>query len=117
MTSAGKSIYYFGFYLLILGITLTVVPNILLSTFLLPETSEVWIRVVGIIVFNIGLYYIFMAPANQVLFYTLTIYTRVLILLWFIVFVLMGWAPTPLIMFGLVDAAGAVWTYTALRSK
>lgn len=117
MTSAGKSIYYFGFYLLILGITLTVVPNILLSTFLLPETSEVWIRVVGIIVFNIGLYYIFMAPANQVLFYTLTIYTRVLILLWFIVFVLMGWAPTPLIMFGLVDAVGAVWTYTALRSK
>jgi hypothetical protein len=117
MTSAGKSIYYFGFYLLILGITLTVVPNILLSTFLLPETNEVWIRVVGIIVFNIGLYYIFMAPVNQAIFYTLTIYTRALILFWFIVFVLLGWAPTPLIMFGLVDAAGAVWTYAAMRRK
>ncbi len=117
MSAASKSIYYFGFYLLVLGITLTVVPNILLSTFQLPETSEVWIRVVGIIVFNIGLYYIFMAPANHTIFFTLTIYTRAMILGWFIVFVLMGWAATPLIGFGLVDAAGAVWTFMALRSK
>jgi len=117
MTSAGKSVYYFGFYLLILGIVLTVVPNILLSTFFLPETNEVWIRVVGIIVFNIGLYYVFMAPVNQALFYTLTIYTRALILIWFIVFVLIGWAPAPLIMFGLVDMAGAIWTFIAMRSK
>jgi hypothetical protein len=117
MTTAGKSVYYFGFYLLILGIVLTVVPNILLSTFFLPETNEVWIRVVGIIVFNIGLYYVFMAPVNQALFYTLTIYTRALILIWFIVFVLIGWAPAPLIMFGLVDMAGATWTFIAMRSK
>ncbi len=117
MTNAGKSVYYFGFYLMILGITLTGFPNTLLSTFQIPETSEVWIRVVGILVFNIGLYYVFMAPTNNALFYTLTIYTRASILVWFIVFVLIGWAPTTLIVFGLADMAGAAWTFIAMRNK
>jgi len=117
MTSAAKSVYYFGFYLMILGITLTGFPNMLLSTFQLPETTEVWIRVVGVLVFNIGLYYVFMAPANSTLFYTLTVYTRASILLWFIVFVLLGWAPASLILFGLADMAGAAWTFMAMRNK
>lgn len=115
MSAASKSIYYFGFYLLILGITLTVVPNMLLSTFQIPETDEVWIRVVGIVVFNIGLYYVFMAPSNHTLFMTLSVYTRLAILLWFIAFVLVEWAPAQLILFGLVDAAGALWTYVSLK--
>ncbi len=117
MTNAGKSVYYFGFYLLILGVTLTGFPNMLLSTFQLPETNEVWIRVVGILVFNIGLYYVFMAPTNSSLFYTLTVYTRASILLWFIIFVLIGWAPATLILFGMADIAGAAWTYMAMRKK
>jgi hypothetical protein len=117
MTPAGKSVYYFGFYLLILGATLTGFPNVLLSTFQLPETNEVWIHVIGVLVFNIGLYYIFMAPTNSTLFYTLSVYTRAAVLGWFIVFVLIGWAPAPLILFGLADMAGAVWTFVAMRKK
>lgn len=115
MTPAGKSIYYFGFYLLGLGLILTAVPNFLLSTFQLPETNEVWIRVVGVIVFNIGLYYVFMAPQNNNTFLMLSVFTRLAILLWFIVFAVIGWAPYTLILFGLVDAGGAVWTYASLR--
>jgi hypothetical protein len=117
MTNAGKSVYYFGFYLMMLGITLTGFPNILLSTFQLPETNEVWIRVVGILVFNIGLYYVFMAPTKSTLFYTLTVYTRASILVWFIAFVLIGWAQPQLILFGLADMAGASWTYMAMKKS
>lgn len=115
MTASSRSIYYFGYYLLMLGITLTVAPNILLSTFQLGETQEIWIRVLGAVVFNIGLYYIFMAPANHTLFLTLSVYTRMLILFWFVVFVVLDWAPLQLIIFGLVDGAGAAWTYLTLR--
>lgn len=117
MTASSRSIYYFGYYLLILGITLTVVPNLLLSTFQLPETHEIWIRVLGVVVFNIGIYYVFMAPANHALFLTLSVYTRLLILFWFVVFVILDWASAQLILFGLVDGAGAIWTYLALRKK
>ncbi len=117
MTASSRSVYYFGYYLLILGITLTVMPNFLLGTFQIAETNEIWIRVLGAIVFNIGLYYVFMAPANHVLFLTLSVYTRMLVLFWFVVFVMLGWAPVQLILFGLIDGAGAMWTYLAIRKK
>lgn len=115
MTSASKSLYFFGFYLLIMGIATTVFPNMLLTLVQIAETSEVWIRALGIVVFNIGLYYVFMAPSNNTLFLTLSIYTRLAILVWFTTFVLVGWAPPQLILFGLVDGAGALWTYMALK--
>ena len=115
MTSASKSVYYFGFYLLILGISLTVAPNVLLSIFQISETTEIWIRVLGTVVFGIGLYYVFMAPANNTLFMSLTVYVRAFVMLMFVAFVLIGWAPTQLIFFGLVDLAGAGWTYLSLR--
>ena len=117
MSSASKSVYYFGFYLLILGLTLLVVPNLLLTPFQIPETNEVWIRVVGMLVFHIGLYYVFMAPSDNKLFNTLTAYTRFGVLIWFVAFVLIGWAPAPLILFGLVDAVGALWTLYALKKN
>lgn len=117
MTAASRSIYYFGFYLLILGITLTVMPNILLTTFQLGETQEIWIRVLGVVVFNIGIYYVFMAPANHSLFLMLSVYTRLLILFWFVVFVILGWAQPQLILFGLVDGAGAAWTFFTMSKK
>ena len=87
----------------------------LLSLFQIAETTEVWIRVLGAVVFGIGLYYIFMAPSGNVLFFTLSVYVRASILVWFIIFVMMDWVPAQLILFGLVDTAGATWTYMALR--
>ncbi len=117
MTPASKSLYYFGFYLLGIGITLTVFPNILLSLFQFPETNEVWIHVLGAVVFGVGMLYIFMAPTNHALFFILTIYVRASILVWFTIFVVIGLAPVQLILFGVVDAAGAAWTYTALRKQ
>jgi hypothetical protein len=115
MNSAAKSVYYFGFYLLILSASLTVIPNVLLSTFMMPETNEVWIRIVGVLVFNISILYIVIAQTNNKLFLTLSVYLRASILVWFVLFVLIGWAPATLILFGVVDFAGAVWTYLELK--
>lgn len=117
MTPASKSVYFFGFYLLLTGITLTITPNVLLSLVQFEETREVWIHVLGAVVFAIGLYYVIMAPSNHKLFTTLTVYARLSILIWFVVFVLIDWAPVQLILFGLVDGAGAAWTYLALRKE
>jgi hypothetical protein len=117
MTAASKSLYYFGFYLLITGVTLTVVPNMLLSVFQIALATEVWIRVLGVVVFNVGLFYVFMAPTNNVLFLNLSVYARLCILVWFSIFVIIGLAPMQLLIFGLTDGAGAAWTYLTLRKK
>jgi hypothetical protein len=53
-TAAAKSVFYFGIYLYVVAITLVFIPNVLLKTLLIPETNEVWIRVIGVLVFCIG---------------------------------------------------------------
>ena len=116
MATASKTVYYFGFYLLITGITLIVAPNFLLSLFQIEATTEIWIRVLGAVVTDVGFLYVYMAPANHTLFLTLTVFARYSILLWFTSFVLLGWAPTQLVIFGLIDGAGATWTYFELRN-
>lgn len=117
MTSAGKSVYYFGIYILIMGVSLAAIPNVVLSMFQIAETGEVWIRVLGGVVFTLGIYYVFMAPGNHVLFFSLTVYGRMAVFLGFVAFVLIGWGPVQLILFGLVDLAGATWTYIALKKQ
>jgi hypothetical protein len=117
MTAASKTVYFFGFYLLITGITLMVSPNFLLSLFRIEPTSEIWIRVLGAVIVDIGFLYIYMASANHTLFLTLTVFARFSILIWFTVFVFLGWAPTQLIIFGLIDGAGATWTYISLKNQ
>lgn len=117
MSPASRSLYYFGFYLLATGITLTVFPNALLSLVGVPETTEVWIHLLGVVVFAIGLYYVFMAPTNNFLFLTLSVYARISVFLWFVIFIVINLAPIQLLPFGLIDLAGAIWTYTALKKS
>jgi len=115
MSPASRSVYYFGFYLLVTGITLTVTPNLLLSVFGIPETTEIWIRVLGSVVFTLGLGYVVMARSNNPLFLTFTVYARTYIFIIFTTFVILGWAPWQLVLFGVIDLVGAAWTYFGLR--
>jgi hypothetical protein len=115
MTAASRSVYYFGFYLLLTGVTLTVFPNMMLAMVQIPETTEVWIRLLGTVVFAIGIYYVVMAPTNNVLFTRLTVYVRWSVFMWFVIFVVIGYAPLQLLLFGVIDLAGALWTYVVMK--
>ena len=105
MTAAARSVCYFGFYLYVVGITLIAEPNFLLSTFKIPETSEVWIRVAGVLAFSIGYYYHRMGAGNVASFFKHT------------VSVLLEYISPALIIFGVVDLAGAAWTWLALKKE
>jgi len=102
---------------LLVGATLTVFPNVLLSVVGIPETTEVWIHILGVVAFVLGLYYVFMAPTNHFLFFTLSVYARITVFLWFVIFIVINLAPIELLPFGVIDLAGAVWTYVALRKN
>ncbi len=115
MNPASKSIYYFGFYLILTGVGLLAMPNLILGMLFLPETSEVWIRVAGMLVLNIGIMYVYMAQENNRLFCLLTCYLRTSVMAWFILFVVLNWAGPILLVFGLVDLFGAIWTYSVLN--
>ena len=93
------------------------VPNALLSLFGFPHTSEVWIRVVGMLVTILGFYYFAAGRQDQRGFFVATLYGRSSVLLFFVVFVLLDLAPPSLILFGVIDALGALWTGLCLRAE
>lgn len=117
MSKSAFSVKAFGIYLLLLGVGLTVVPNLLLSVFGMPPTTEVWIRVAGILVFNIGIYYIYAAKCEARAFFQASVYTRILVLVSFAAFAALGFASPVLVLVGAVDFAGGVWTQLALRAE
>jgi hypothetical protein len=110
ISRAALSVRIFAFYLLSLGAVLLLVPNWLLALFALPTTTEVWIRVVGMLVILLAYYYHRASSHGWVEFYRATVHARTLVLVCFTGFVLLGMAPPVLIVFGAVDAAAAAWT-------
>lgn len=103
--------------LLVLGIVLLVEPNLLLGLFSLPSTAEVWIRVAGMLVLFLGIYYTLASRNGMTSFFPWTVYVRSSVILFFIAFVLLGFVKPQLILFGVVDLLGAIWTGFALRSQ
>lgn len=117
MSPAARSIHIFGIYLVVLGVVLLAAPNLLLFLFRLPLTSEVWLRVVGMLVVFLGIYYRVAAAADVTQFFLATVLLRASVPVFFLAFVLAGWVEWPLLLFGAVDAAGAAWTWKALASR
>ena len=116
MNSAARSINIYGNYLVLLGIAFLVAPNQVLGVFQLPPTTEVWIRVVGMLVAYLGIYYRVAAAGNLVPFFTATVMLRCAVPIFFLGFVLAGWVTWPLLLFALPEVVGAAWTWSTLRS-
>lgn len=117
MSKSALSLFVFSVYLFVLGIILIVIPNVLLSLFSFPETNEVWIRVVGMLLFILGFYYFQASKSEIKKFFQWTVYARTAVLLFFIVFVLLNFSPPILILFGFIDAVAALWTQLFLWSE
>jgi hypothetical protein len=117
MSKTARSVFVFGWYLAALGLILLVAPNFLLGIFSLPSTTEVWIRVVGMLVLFLAFYYTQAARKEMTGFFQWTVYVRPTVILFFAAFVLLGFVSPMLILFGAVDLLGAIWTGLALRSS
>lgn len=116
MSRSAFSIQAFGMYIIALGLALVFVPNVLLALFRMPVATEVWIRVLGVVVVNIGIIYVVAARFNAVEVMRATVYGRPLVFVWFAAFVALGLAPPMLLLFGAVEVVGALWTWWAMRA-
>lgn len=116
MSKAARSVFVFAGYLFVLGVVLVLAPNALLKLFRMPETNEVWVRVVGMLVLILGYYYSVAARHELTPFLRATALARLSVLFFFVAFVVFGLAPPVLILFGVIDAAAASHTLVALRS-
>ncbi|MCP3921752.1 MAG: hypothetical protein GY714_04125 [Desulfobacterales bacterium] len=117
MSKSARSIFFYSLYLVVLGLFLILVPNILLNLFRYPETSEVWIRVVGMLVILLGFYFFHSAINDLRVFFQATVYARASVPVFFVSFVLLDFAEPVLILFGAIDGLSGLWTQLALWSE
>ena len=115
MSSAARSLMVFAAYLATLGPLLITVPDILIAPFGFPEIQDVWIRVVGAIVVCLAFYYWTAAKYDLTPFIRATVQVRGSMAFVFAGFVFMEWAPPTMLIFGLVDLFGALWTHLCMR--
>jgi hypothetical protein len=116
MSKAARSVFIFGIYLVTLGMFLMIAPNTLITLFGLPETGDVWIRVVGMLLVLLA-YYDFQAARTEAIgFFRWSVVARGAVILFFAGFVLADLVQPILLLFGGVDLTAAVWTHLALRS-
>src|SRR5258706_843107 len=116
MNRAATSIVVFGIYLAAVGAILLFVPNLLLGVLGFPPTTEVWIRVAGILVLYLAYYFVQSARAGTVDFWRWTTHVRFALIFFFAGLVLAGLARAPLFLLGVADFFWGVWATWALRA-
>ena len=117
MSGPARSIFIYAFYVVGLGATLLLVPNIPLPIFGLPQTNEVWVRVAGMTVIFLSIFYFVAARNEYRQTFVVSVPIRFSVPLFFAAFVIAGFAPWNLILFTPLDVAFAVWTWIALRRE
>lgn len=115
MTPVARSVFYHGWYLLVLGAWLIVDPDSLLALFRLPAAQDGWIRVLGLALFVIGYFYHQAARSGIAPFFALTLLSRPLAFVVLTLLVVFRFVPAVVFVFGLVELLGAAWTWRAMR--
>lgn len=117
MSRAARSLLVFGVYLFVLGLALAIAPNAVTRLVGVPETREPWLRLVGALAINIGAYYGTAAIRGLRPIVVASVPARLAIPLWLLAFVLFADADRGVMIFGLADLAGAIWTAAELRRE
>ena len=117
MSKAAKSIFVFGIYLAVLGLGLLIIPNTVLTLLGYSTTSESWIRVVGLLALVLAFFYLQAARSDVEFFFRWTVVTRPAAFVIFTLMVILKLAEPPLVLTGVIDLLGALWTGWALRSS
>ncbi len=115
MNPVDLSMFVFGIYLIVVvGVGFVAIPNTVLSLFRLPATREPWVRILGFIIALLGVYYIVGGLYHLTALDWATVFGRFGVLVFLIMMVLLKQTKATVILFGIVDSGGAVWTLLTL---
>ncbi len=117
MTKSGKSLFYFGIYVVFTGLLFIVIPEPFIALNHLPTMPTGWSRVIGLLALVIGTYDILCGRGDIKFVIQASVYVRVGFAIGITLLVVLGQMPITLLAFGAVDAIGALWTKMALKSE
>lgn len=117
MNSASTSLKTFGLYMMLVpGMGLMTFPGPLLDLFGLVHDEHLWTaRVVGLLAFIIGTYQFSIARRQIAALYRTTVWQRYFAAAFFAGLWVSGEAGIAILLFALIDAAGASWTLITSR--
>lgn len=109
------TIRVFGGYLLLLGVTGMLIPDALLRVLGMPASHDAWPRIASMLVLNYGLLYVWIVKTRALVILRYTVYARMLVLVYLGAFVAAGLVQPIILIFGVADAGGGLWTLWTLR--
>jgi len=115
MTPTAKSVFYYSFYMLGMGLGLLFIPSLLLGIFGFDTTNDIWIHVLGLFAFCAGMLYFYCGRTHQTGFFRISIIERIVFFFGMVGIVLFLQANPVLALIGSVDLFGAIWTAVTLR--
>lgn len=117
MRSTTTSLRVFGMYMILVpGIGLMIVPDFILDLFKLSYGEELWIpRMIGLLAFIIGVFDIYIAKYEINKLYKLTIILRYFAAIFMIALWWLEEVEIMILLFAVIDAAGAYWTMATLK--
>lgn len=114
MDAPTLSIFIWGIYVFLIGLFLVFIPGKTLIFFGHEEPKDHWIRVIGIISISLGYFYLNSAQNEVYSFYWASIYARLAGFIGFLALTVFKIAKPKIILFGVIDALGATWTFLTL---
>jgi len=83
----------------------------------IPQTNEVWIRVAGMTVIFLGIFYLVAALNEYRQIFVVSVGIRFAVVVFFAAFAIAGFAPWNLILLTPLDVLFAIWTLIELRRE
>ena len=119
MSRAAFSLFVFGIYMICIGIFFLFFPNIIFMILAYPTDPDIASRVLGMVIIIIAYYYVRSALDEEGMreFYKWTVHTRASVIIFLIFFVVFRLVSPLIIIFSVIDLAGAIWTFWALRKE
>lgn len=116
MSKAGLSVFVWGLYLLVVGLSFLLIPNLLLPMIGLATTIEVWVRVIGVLIITLGAYDLLIARNNFTPMILATVPGRIFFGASLIMFYVIGYAGAGLVLFGGLEILGATLTWLGMQA-
>lgn len=110
------SVLVWGIYEIVVGVALILVPAQLADAVGLEEPQDIWVRVLGLIVIIVGVYYLGAVFNNATWMYRYTVFGRLIATVGLVYLAIVDdvWQ---LYLFAVVEALSAFWTFSALRPR
>jgi hypothetical protein len=104
-------------YLALLSVALVFFPAPVMAILGFQVDGDAWIRIAGSLLAALAFYYLMAVREQDKKFFLWTVYGRAPVLLFFAALVAAGVAPPLLIVFGMIELAGATWTGLAVKKE